>query len=75
MVVMTILAAVTEVDEKIAVLNEVNNSQNYDLSHFLEGKASMAAFLAMMYLFIASYALTWGPMGWLYPAELYSQGR
>jgi sugar porter (SP) family MFS transporter len=27
--------------------------------------------LAMMYLFTASFAYSWGPIGWIYPSEIY----
>jgi len=27
--------------------------------------------LVMMYLFIASFAYSWGPIGWIYPSEIY----
>ncbi|KAI9243636.1 general substrate transporter [Sporodiniella umbellata] len=29
--------------------------------------------IALLYLFIACFALSWGPIGWLYPAEIYPQ--
>lgn len=32
------------------------------------------AFLIVMYICVAVYSCTWGPLGWVYPAELYSQG-
>ncbi|KAG0176174.1 hypothetical protein DFQ28_008153 [Apophysomyces sp. BC1034] len=32
------------------------------------------AFLVMSYIYVASYAVSWGPAGWIYPTELYSQG-
>lgn len=31
-------------------------------------------FLFVMYLCVAVYSCTWGSLGWIYPAELYSQG-
>ncbi|KAG2208893.1 hypothetical protein INT47_011033, partial [Mucor saturninus] len=31
-------------------------------------------FLIVMYICVAVYSCTWGPLGWVYPAELYSQG-
>ncbi|KAI8393991.1 general substrate transporter [Radiomyces spectabilis] len=36
--------------------------------------ASAIGFMVMMYIFVASFACTWGPAGWIYPTELYSQG-
>ncbi|KAI8097331.1 general substrate transporter [Halteromyces radiatus] len=29
------------------------------------------AVVAFVYLFTASFAVTWGPLGWIYPAEIY----
>ncbi|KAI8341751.1 general substrate transporter [Chlamydoabsidia padenii] len=29
------------------------------------------AVVACVYLFVASFATTWGPLGWVYPAEIY----
>lgn len=34
------------------------------------GPASKAV-IACSYLFVASYAPTWGPVSWIYPSELY----
>ncbi|KAG1462271.1 hypothetical protein G6F56_005553 [Rhizopus delemar] len=31
-------------------------------------------FLVVMYTYVAIYSLTWGTLGWVYPAELYAQG-
>lgn len=36
----------------------------------IEGSASKAV-IACSYLFVASYAPTWGPVSWIYPPELY----
>lgn len=36
----------------------------------VSGSASKAV-IACSYLFVASYAPTWGPVSWIYPAELY----
>lgn len=35
--------------------------------------APAKAIIACTYLFVASYAPTWGPVSWTYPAELYPQ--
>ncbi|EME42070.1 hypothetical protein DOTSEDRAFT_72985 [Dothistroma septosporum NZE10] len=32
--------------------------------------AASKAIIACAYLFVASYALTWGPIGWVYPSEV-----
>lgn len=36
----------------------------------VSGAASKAV-IACSYLFVASYAPTWGPVSWIYPSELY----
>lgn len=33
--------------------------------------AASKAVIACSYLFVASYAPTWGPVSWIYPSELY----
>ncbi|KAG1437064.1 hypothetical protein G6F56_013284 [Rhizopus delemar] len=36
--------------------------------------APTVGFLVITYCYVAVYACTWGTLGWVYPAELYSQG-
>ena len=36
----------------------------------VDNHAASKAIIACSYLFIATYATTWGPVGWLYPAEI-----
>ncbi|KAL1917297.1 uncharacterized protein VTP21DRAFT_4953 [Calcarisporiella thermophila] len=33
--------------------------------------AATNAIIAMVYFFVASFATTWGPIGWIYPAEIF----
>ncbi|KAF7728857.1 hypothetical protein EC973_005483 [Apophysomyces ossiformis] len=40
----------------------------------IDERGPAIAFLVMSYIFVASYAVSWGPAGWIYPTELYSQG-
>ncbi|ETN43821.1 uncharacterized protein HMPREF1541_11145 [Cyphellophora europaea CBS 101466] len=48
----------------------VNNvpEESWDLS---TNKAAARAVIACTYLFVASYAPTWGPVSWIYPPELF----
>lgn len=39
-------------------------------SWHIQGKPAKAV-IACSYLFVASYACTWGPVSWIYPSELY----
>ncbi|MCJ1363794.1 hypothetical protein MMC16_002903 [Acarospora aff. strigata] len=41
-----------------------------EVSYSVSGPASKAV-IACSYLFVASYAPTWGPVSWIYPPELY----
>lgn len=41
-----------------------------EASMLVSGPASKAV-IACSYLFVASYAPTWGPVSWIYPPELY----
>ncbi|KAI8073225.1 general substrate transporter [Gongronella butleri] len=47
-------------------------SNNFDkwVVHF-DNDHTVNAIAAMVYLFVASFATTWGPLGWIYPAEIY----
>lgn len=39
-----------------------------------DANGSTIGFLIVMYICVAVYSCTWGTLGWIYPAELYSQG-
>lgn len=39
----------------------------------LDSKGSTVVVMVFLYLFVACYAYSWGPVGWIYPAELYPQ--
>ncbi|OAD71193.1 hypothetical protein PHYBLDRAFT_114627 [Phycomyces blakesleeanus NRRL 1555(-)] len=41
----------------------------------LDGRGYTIAFMVTMYVYIFSYGCSWGPAGWAYPTELYSQGK
>lgn len=38
---------------------------------FLQTKAKTDGVVACIYLFVATFASSWGPLGWIYPAEIY----
>ncbi|CAO3588128.1 unnamed protein product [Absidia cylindrospora] len=37
----------------------------------LPNKETTNAVVTFVYLFVCSFAVTWGPLGWVYPAEIY----
>lgn len=37
----------------------------------LHSKTQANGLVACIYLFVATFATTWGPLGWIYPAEIY----
>ncbi|KAG0745232.1 hypothetical protein G6F60_004303 [Rhizopus arrhizus] len=37
----------------------------------IDSKEKINGVVACIYLFVASFATTWGPLGWVYPAEIY----
>ncbi|KAI8977604.1 hypothetical protein BDF20DRAFT_821762 [Mycotypha africana] len=39
-----------------------------------DANGSTIGFLFLIYVCVAVYSCTWGTLGWIYPAELYSQG-
>ncbi|KAL0087054.1 general substrate transporter [Phycomyces blakesleeanus] len=44
------------------------------MSIISDGRGYTIAFMVTMYVYIFSYGCSWGPAGWAYPTELYSQG-
>ncbi|KAI9678728.1 MAG: hypothetical protein M1817_005785 [Caeruleum heppii] len=48
-----------------------NGIDNVKQQSWLITGAPSRAFIASTYLFVASYAPTWGPVSWIYPPELY----
>ena len=51
-----------------AVPGGLEHSPN--VTWIVEDSAASKAIIACSYLFVATYALTWGPMGWIYPSEI-----
>ncbi|KAK2590457.1 hypothetical protein QQS21_011858 [Conoideocrella luteorostrata] len=43
---------------------------NSTITWVIEGGGASKAIIACSYLFIATFACTWGPMGWIYPSEI-----
>lgn len=39
-----------------------------------DANGTTIGFLVLIYASVAVYSCTWGTLGWIYPAELYSQG-
>ncbi|KAI9246766.1 hypothetical protein BY458DRAFT_465713 [Sporodiniella umbellata] len=48
--------------------------QKNPLVTLFDSGAPTIGFLVVMYTYVAIYSLTWGTLGWVYPAELYTQG-
>ncbi|CAK7215991.1 high affinity glucose transporter [Sporothrix bragantina] len=52
--------------------DETRNSTNSDISWIvLDNRPVSSAIVACSYLFVATFATTWGPTSWTYPAEIY----
>ncbi|SAM00271.1 hypothetical protein [Absidia glauca] len=47
------------------------NQANYGKWAVTLPKATTNAVVTFVYLFVCSFATTWGPLGWIYPAEIY----
>ena len=76
---MTVIAALTGLTDNIASMHVLDATTSDptevdEATRQINHQASIG-FLVMMYMFVACYALTWGPAGWIYPTELYSQGK
>ncbi|KAG2220206.1 hypothetical protein INT45_002798, partial [Circinella minor] len=80
MIVMAIVGAVTGLTDNIRAIY-APGGMAADIPREIDigvigssiNSGGTVAFLVVMYLFIASYALTWAPVGWIFPTELYSQ--
>lgn len=75
-IVMTIIAGLSDFHLQPPVLANGAENDMYDsTSYSLDSVGSSVVFVIVVYLFIFFYGCTWGPMGWIYPPELYSQGK
>jgi hypothetical protein len=59
---------VTEIESAVVTSRDVSSNVG-------DIKNEAIAFVAMQYTYVAIFAYTWGPLGWIYPSELYSQGK
>ncbi|KAI9491127.1 general substrate transporter [Zychaea mexicana] len=53
----------------LGAYSDKNGTENV----FINNKAATYSILTVLCLFIACFALSWGPLGWIYPAEIYPQ--
>ncbi|CAM0134845.1 unnamed protein product, partial [Umbelopsis sp. WA50703] len=72
-VCMLVLAVVLATNslEGTTVSSDVTGTGSIAL--ILDSKPSTVVIMVFLYLFVACYAYSWGPVGWIYPAELYPQ--
>ncbi|KAG2195654.1 hypothetical protein INT47_002893, partial [Mucor saturninus] len=54
------------------LVNKVSVYGDVDVVGFVTPRATYAI-IVLLAVFIACFALSWGPMGWIYPAEIYPQ--
>ncbi|KAI8976512.1 general substrate transporter [Pilobolus umbonatus] len=46
---------------------------NVSVTHVIDSTAGTYATVVFLYLFIVCFACSWGPISWIYPAEIYPQ--
>jgi len=71
---MTFLFVVGALQKVYGVPNKppLTNSSNSDISWLInDNKAVSKAIVAMTYLFVCTFATTWGPTSWTYPSEIF----
>ncbi|KAK9341965.1 hypothetical protein V1522DRAFT_461133 [Lipomyces starkeyi] len=57
-----------------ATFGEKNPAANEPYTWIIVGRPGISGFVqASMYLFVLSYALSWGPVSWIYPPEIMPQ--
>lgn len=55
-----------------ANVGPLKNSKNSDISWIVnDNKPVSKAIVAMTYLFVCTFATTWGPTSWTYPSEIF----
>lgn len=69
MLVITIISAVYN-DE---LVNSIHVYGTQDENTQIANPGASFSILVMLCVFIAFFALSWGPIGWIYPAEIYPQ--
>ncbi|ORZ02202.1 general substrate transporter [Syncephalastrum racemosum] len=73
-IVMTIIAVMSGFHLEPPVLSNGTDNDVFDSAAYaLNSVASSIIFVIFVYIFMFVYGSTWGPMGWIYPPELYSQ--
>ncbi|KAG1450121.1 hypothetical protein G6F56_008437 [Rhizopus delemar] len=68
---MIAIAVVSAVYDQDLIRPTSNN--NIDLVSSIKNPRATYSVIALLCVFIACFALSWGPIGWLYPAEIYPQ--
>lgn len=71
---MTYLFVVGALQASYGVPNvgELQNKDNKDISWIIhDNKPVSKAIVAMTYLFVCTFATTWGPTSWTYPSEIF----
>lgn len=55
-----------------AVYGQPTSQKNSDISwEFRDNKAASWSIVILTYVFVGTYAVTWGPSSWIYPAEVF----
>ncbi|PHZ13339.1 general substrate transporter [Rhizopus microsporus ATCC 52813] len=68
MVAITIVSAMFE---KALTEKHIDNNMSFNTS--ITNKGGSITVTVLLCIFIAVFALSWGPIGWIYPAEIYPQ--
>ncbi|CAO3695292.1 unnamed protein product [Rhizopus stolonifer] len=68
MIAIAVVSAVYDQD-----LIRPTSDNNIDLISNIKNPRATYSVIALLCVFIACFALSWGPIGWLYPAEIYPQ--
>jgi MFS family permease len=74
LLMMTFLFIVGALQKVYGVPNKppLTNSANSDISWLIyDNKPVSKAIVAMTYLFVCTFATTWGPTSWTYPSEIF----
>lgn len=75
MLVLAVVLATHSLMDGSAASSSSATAGNGSIALFLDSKGSTLVVMVFLYLFVACYAYSWGPVGWIYPAELYPQRK
>ncbi|KAI8099293.1 uncharacterized protein BX664DRAFT_368192 [Halteromyces radiatus] len=77
LIIMSVLSIITSTISRSDFYDSTSEGPLFDNSAIpvmQQARNQAIAFIAIEYFFVIVFAVTWGPLGWIYISELYGQG-